>query len=109
MHMVVDVEPKKMSGMTGEKKCPECGKWSGWQQKLDDKCEHCGALLSPGDKKRQENIAQQQKENQENWIFYIQDDDPGWKKTLKKTGNFIHYVLMAIIGFFAWLIAAIPG
>jgi len=29
----------------GEKKCPHCGEWSTWNQKLDDPCDHCGKPL----------------------------------------------------------------
>ncbi|GAA4002042.1 hypothetical protein GCM10022408_11720 [Hymenobacter fastidiosus] len=29
------------------RKCSYCQQWSTWQQRSDDRCEHCGELLDP--------------------------------------------------------------
>jgi rRNA maturation protein Nop10 len=31
-----------------EIKCPNCGEWTLWTDKADEKCVHCGELLEPG-------------------------------------------------------------
>ena len=30
-----------------EIKCPSCGQWSQWTNRIDAKCPHCGAYLDP--------------------------------------------------------------
>ena len=92
-----------------QKKCPNCGKWSNWNNNLEDRCEHCGELLSPIEldrkTKKEDEIDRQEKD----WMFYINPEDSGLVKFFKKSGNLFYTVFMAIMTFIMWLIAALPG
>ncbi len=93
----------------GEKKCPNCGKWSKWTQDLQDVCEHCGNELSLKEKENIKRMESHIQDREENWMFYIKASDPNWLVYLKKTGNFFYTIFMAIISFILWLVAAFPG
>ena len=93
----------------GEKKCPNCGKWSTWNQNLRDTCDHCGKTLGGKDLEYQEKRQAQKQANEEQWIFYINESDNDFLKVLKKTGNFFYVIYMAILTFVAWVIAFLPG
>jgi phage FluMu protein Com len=93
----------------GEKKCPNCEKWSSWNQNLRDTCEHCGEVLGGIDLEYEEKRAVQKKANDEQWIFYIKEDDSDFIRKSKKIGNFFYTLYLTIITFIAWLIAALPG
>tara|TARA_R100000455_G_C6257780_1_gene113417 strand:+ start:695 stop:979 length:285 start_codon:yes stop_codon:yes gene_type:complete len=93
----------------GQKKCPHCGQWSDWNQNLTDTCQHCGKPLGGKDLENQQKREADKKSNEENWMFYIKEDDSDLVKTFKKIGNFFYTIYMAIITFIPWLIAALPG
>ena len=93
----------------GEKKCPNCGKWSKWTQDLQDVCEHCGNELSLKEKENIKRMESHIQDREENWMFYIKASDPSWLVYLKKTGNLFYTIFMAIISFILWLVAAFPG
>lgn len=93
----------------GEKKCPNCEKWSKWTQGLQDICEHCGHELSAQEKEKAKRMTDHIQKTEENWMFFIKDSDPNWLVYLKKTGNFFYTIFMAIISFILWLVAAFPG
>ncbi|WP_194776711.1 hypothetical protein [Pararhodonellum marinum] len=93
----------------GEKKCPHCGEWSSWNLNSRDTCDHCGKTLGVKDLKYEEQRASDKKVNEENWIFYIKEDDNEFVKLLKKIGNVFYVIYMSIVTFLAWLVAALPG
>jgi predicted amidophosphoribosyltransferase len=93
----------------GEKKCPNCGQWSKWTTNYKDICEHCGHPLGGSDLAYQEIRERDTKANEEQWMFYIKEDDSEWVKTWKKIGNFFYTIYIAILTFLAWVIAALPG
>jgi uncharacterized membrane protein YvbJ len=93
----------------GEKKCPHCGQWSTWNQKLDDPCDHCGKPLGGEDLVHQQMVEKDAQDRAEKWIFYIREDDSDLMVALKKIGNAAYVVYMSILSFIAWLIAALPG
>lgn len=93
----------------GEKRCPNCGKWSKWTQDLQDVCEHCGQELSLKEQANLKRIESHIQDREENWMFFIKKTDSAWLVTLKKTGNFFYTIFMAIISFILWLVAAFPG
>ena len=94
---------------SGEKKCPHCGKWSVWNQNLNDPCVHCGNPLGGIDLVYHEKRVAQKKANEEQWIFNIREDDTEFVKYLKKIGNFFYVIYMAILTFIAWVVAFLPG
>ncbi|WP_143962724.1 hypothetical protein [Litoribacter populi] len=93
----------------GEKRCPHCGKWSDWNQKLEDPCDHCGKPLGGEDLEHRNRDRQKAQERAESWIFYIREDDSDFVKFWKTVGNTFYIIYMSILSFFAWLIAALPG
>ncbi|AEL25434.1 hypothetical protein [Cyclobacterium marinum] len=93
----------------GEKKCPNCGKWTEWNQKLTDTCEHCGEILGKEELAFEEKRAAQKKVNEEQWIFFIKESDSAFVKKSKIIGNFFYSLYITIITIIAWLIAALPG
>jgi hypothetical protein len=93
----------------GEKKCPHCGLWSKWTTNYQDKCEHCGFPLGGVDLEYQNIRERDTKANEEQWMFYIREEDSEWVKIFKKIGNFFYTIYLAIITFLAWVIAALPG
>lgn len=92
-----------------QKKCPNCEKWSVWTTSYDDRCEHCGELLSPVEVERKVKQKQEEKRQEEEWMFYIKPDDTFFQKFFKKTGNFFYVIFMGIMTFIMWMIAAMPG
>lgn len=95
--------------IVGEKRCPNCRKWSKWTQSIDDICKHCGHDLSTQEKEKAKRMEEHIQRTEENWMFFIRESDPAWKVNLKKTGNFSYTIFMAIISFILWFIAAFPG
>lgn len=93
----------------GEKKCPHCGEWSSWNQKLDDPCDHCGKPLGGEDLVHQQKVEKDAQDRAEKWIFYIREDDSDLMVVLKKIGNTAYVIYMSILSFIAWVIAALPG
>lgn len=95
--------------MIAETKCKNCGKWSKWEQKLEDTCEHCGAILKEEELKRA-NLAKENRQKElDEWIFTIRENDNALIILLKKIGNIAYLIYMGILGFIAWVIAALPG
>ncbi|WPR74860.1 class I tRNA ligase family protein [Algoriphagus sp. NG3] len=92
-----------------QKKCPHCGKWSIWTNNYEDRCEHCGELLSPVELQREQKKVMDKDRNEKEWMFYINPDDSSIVKFFKKSGNLFYTVFMAIMTFIMWLIAALPG
>ena len=90
--------------MVNEKKCPHCEKWSVWNTNVNDTCQHCGKVLAPLEQQQQilkENrIVKQEKE----WLFYFDQNAPFYEKFVKKVGNYIYYVIMAIVSFIMYLL-----
>jgi len=57
----------------------------------------------------EEKRAAQKKINEEQWVFYLKEDDSDFVKNAKKVGNFFYSLYLTIITIIAWLIAALPG
>jgi predicted amidophosphoribosyltransferase len=93
----------------GEKKCPHCGKWSSWNQNLNDVCDHCGKTLGGIDLVYAEKRKEQKQANEEQWIFHVKDTDNAFVKGIKQVGNYFYVLYLAIITFIAWVIAFLPG
>lgn len=93
----------------GQKKCPHCGEWSTWTTNMNDLCDHCGKPLGGRDLEYHERREKDIKENKEQWIFHIKEDDGPFMIGLKKVGNLFYTIYMGILTFLAWLIAMLPG
>ena len=92
-----------------EKRCPHCGEWSVWTQKLEDPCQHCGKPLGGAELKERKKKIRLALEDQKKWVFYIREEDGPVLRAFKKVANFFYFIFMLIIGFIVWLIAMLPG
>lgn len=92
-----------------QKKCPNCGEWSIWTNKYEDRCEHCGEILSPVELERKEKFTQEQDRQEKEWMFYINPQDSSIVRFFKKSGNLFYTVFITIMTFIMWLVAALPG
>jgi len=96
--------------MLSTKKCPHCQQWSTWQQRSDDRCEHCGELLDPqayqSDLAR-EKVAQQKMPS----VVLVQikpEDGPVVRffKTIVRGGQL---AFAAILAFIVWVVTVLVG
>lgn len=90
--------------MENSKKCPNCGKWSKWNLKIDDACEHCGELLQKKEKEKAEKKEFIKQLEEKSFLFNIQPKDNFLVIILKKFGYVIYLLLMAIASFLSWLL-----
>ena len=90
--------------MRNEKKCPNCGKWSEWNNSLGDKCTFCKELLSPIELEQQEEKVGREEKQEKEWVFNYDANTPLHIKIYKQIGNAIYTVIMAIVGFITWLL-----
>jgi hypothetical protein len=60
-----------------EIKCPTCGKWSNWTNKIDEKCPHCNSYLDPERHKYAEEMRVTAEAMRQNSYLLVKDtDDP---------------------------------
>lgn len=98
--------------MNSSKKCPNCGKWSRWNQNPTDRCEYCNSILDPVAVARQQAREERKQEESERFtidFIKIDPDDPWYINIFKKVGLGIQVVFAAIISFILWLIAVLAG
>ena len=91
------------------KKCPHCQQWSAWNQRPNDRCEHCGEFLDPRGQRQAE--AKRQKESQPKApsFFEIQSDDNVVVRFFKRIGRAGQVVFGAILAFFIAVITFVAG
>ncbi|MGB3616942.1 MAG: hypothetical protein WBA12_02390 [Catalinimonas sp.] len=97
---------------TAEKKCPNCGQWSPWQQHHDDRCVHCGAMLDPRAKEMHTFREEQEADNKERikaLLKSIAPDDPWYVRVGKRTYNVVQIVFAAVVSFIIWFATMIAG
>lgn len=96
------------------KKCPSCGKYTEWNNQVEDKCQYCGQVLDP--RSLHEKLEAEEKEKQARlkfehpvfWVSIKPDDNPFtvfWKTILRGA----QLVYMAIISFLLWVAAVVAG
>jgi len=60
-----------------EIKCPACGKWSKWTNKIDETCPYCGAYLdAPRLQYAEENRLNTEKVRRDSYLVINETDDP---------------------------------
>lgn len=98
------------SSLFASKKCPVCQQWSAWQQRPDDRCEHCGALLDP--RALESAVAREALANQKTSSVILMEIKPTdgpvvrFFKTIVRGGQL---AFAAIVTFILWLVAAVAG
>jgi len=60
-----------------EIKCPSCGKWCTWTNKIDERCPNCNSYLNPGRLQYVEtNRINAEREKQSSYLVIKDTDDP---------------------------------
>jgi hypothetical protein len=91
-----------------EIKCPHCGEWTMWRDKVDDRCLFCGEFLEPKRFSREieEKIITQLKK--ENDYFAVKPTDGPVKRQIKLFFNsvrwLVYYLQLALFGFVTLLL-----
>lgn len=91
------------------KKCPECGKWSEWNHSPEDRCEHCGSLLSPREYEESNKPAEEDKFGMEIKLIPIHSTDSGILIAIKRVIQGFQLLFFGIVSFLVWLATAIAG
>lgn len=91
------------------KKCPECGKWSKWNHNPDDKCEHCGSLLSPREYEESNKSVEEDKFGMELKLIQINEKDSSVLVFFKRIIQGFQLLFFGIVSFLVWLATAIAG
>jgi predicted amidophosphoribosyltransferase len=98
------------SPLLASKKCPFCHQWSTWQQRPDDRCEHCGNLLDPQAKKSataRDELANQKMPSV--ILMEINPEDGPLKRFFKTIVRGGQLAFAAIMTFIMWVVAAVAG
>ena len=103
-------EPVDNTAFTGQKRCPNCGQWSGHHQQPDDRCEHCGQLLDPQAVAKNEALEKAWKWELDKTVLVNIDPDEPWLLRMLKYGmRGGQIVFAAILSFILWLVAVLAG
>ena len=92
------------------KKCPHCQQWSGWQQRPNDRCEHCGELLDPQAQcsvLAREELAKQQMPSI--LLIEVKPDDGAVVRFLKTIIRGGQLAFGAILAFLVWFATVLVG
>jgi hypothetical protein len=91
-----------------EKKCSNCGEWTPWEGKIEDKCVHCNTLLVPHlyqeDLDKKAALAQVEID----W-WVVQPEDGLGMRMLKVIVNAFRLLFLGIASFVLWVIAWLAG
>lgn len=95
--------------MSSEKKCPHCGKWTLWNQKAEDRCQHCGGVLD--ERTVSERAANQVREEdaKASSFFTVRPTDRFPMIAVRKVAFVAHAVYAAIVWLFLMMFASTPG
>ncbi|MBW3128445.1 hypothetical protein [Hymenobacter profundi] len=91
------------------KKCPHCQQWSAWNQRPNDRCEHCGGFLDPRAQRRVAEENRKAIEPKEPSLLEIQSDDNVIVRFFKRIGRVGQVVFGAILAFFIAVITFVAG
>lgn len=92
------------------KKCPHCHQWSTWQQRPDNRCEHCGEFLDP--QAHQSNLAREQVAQQKMpsvVLVEIKPEDGPVVRFLKIIARGGQLAFAAILAFIVWVVTVLVG
>lgn len=103
--METNPHPRPLSASASQKKCPQCGEWTIWQLQAEDRCTHCGALLSTH---IQEKEARAQRIlTAPTGLFPVNETDGALLKAGKRVLNLSHMVFTAVVGAVIWFITVV--
>ena len=95
--------------MSIDKKCPNCGKWTSWNQKLSDRCGHCNEILDQRRVSEVEEFHERERTYNERDMFRIRESDGPIMMVTRRIMWFFHVVFGAIAWLFIWMFASTPG
>ena len=96
------------------KKCPNCGKYSEWDNSIHATCNFCGEVLDPRTLHKVQVAEEKKKQAQlrfEHPVFWvsIKPTDPPLVKFGKEILRGAQLVYMAVISFLLWVAAVVAG
>lgn len=96
--------------MTSSKKCLHCLAWSDWQQHSDDRCEHCGELLSPlAHAEAQQAAALERQQPPSAFVSHIDPQDGLLRRLVKRLVYGGKVVFAALLSLLIAVVAAAAG
>ncbi|RZJ93773.1 MAG: hypothetical protein EOO60_04545 [Hymenobacter sp.] len=96
--------------MNSSKKCIHCLQWSEWQQRNEDRCEHCGELLSPlAYEEAQQAVIRAHQQPPSAFILHIDPQDGLLKRLFKRLVYGGKVVFAALLSFIIAVVAAAAG
>lgn len=105
--MEANPHPNSPLGNSSQKKCPHCGQWTVWNLRAEDRCTHCGHLLSTHIQEKEaraERIL-----TAPSGLFPVKESDGLLLKIGKRSLNIAHIVFTAIMSFVVWVITFVAG
>ena len=95
--------------MASEKKCPQCGQWTFWNQQPTDSCSHCGQMLDPRTVAEKAAGEQKAEDDRANSFFTVKPTDRLPMIAVRKMAFVAHAIYAAIVWFFLVVFASTPG
>ena len=98
------------TSLFSSKKCPHCEQWSTWQQRPDDRCEHCGELLDPQAQRSalaRDEVAKQKMPAV--MLIEIKPDDGAVVRFFKTIIRGGQLAFAAILAFIVWFVTVLVG
>lgn len=95
--------------MTSSKKCVHCLEWSDWQQRSDDRCVHCGELLSPLAHAEAQQAARARQQPPSAFALHIDPQDGRLKRFGKRLAYGGKVAFAALLSFIIAVVAAAAG
>jgi transcription initiation factor TFIIIB Brf1 subunit/transcription initiation factor TFIIB len=103
-----------MSGekLVHQKKCPNCGQWTVWNQSVEDICQHCGAVLDEEGLRRRAQKEEEKEKQAERFnlvMIEIYPTDGPFTVFYKRIIQAFQITFMAILSFIIWLVTILAG
>ena len=95
--------------MSIDKKCPHCGEWTVWNNKLNDRCTHCSELLDQRRIKEVELHHEREREHKANDLYAIRETDGPFMIVWRRIMLVFHIIFGGIAWIFIWMFASTPG
>ena len=99
--------------MSKQVKCDNCGNWSKAEgNHAEDRCEHCGAYLYPGERaatQQREDREQEQAEKFKIRLIKVKPEDPWYLAAIKYLGRWMQIGVIGVLTFIFWIISIISG
>lgn len=95
--------------MAIDKKCPHCGQWTIWNNKLDDRCTHCNTLLNQRRLAEIELHHKREEEHKAKDLYRIRETDGPMMIVWRRILLVFHLIFGGISWLLIWMFASAPG